>query len=58
MRVIEIKDRIGNFPLMTAVYANNIELIELLISKGFLHLVFVFSSSLRMIPFQMFLKFQ
>jgi len=34
LRVLEIKDRIGNFPLMTAVYTQNIEMIQLLISKG------------------------
>lgn len=34
LRVIEIPDKIGNFPLMTAVLADNLDLVELLIQKG------------------------
>ena len=34
LSIIEIKDKIGNFPLMAAVYADNFEIVELLVSKG------------------------
>lgn len=33
-RVLEIPDKFGNFPLMTAVNRNNLEIVELLILKG------------------------
>ena len=33
-RILEITDKFGNFPLMTAVNRNNLELVELLILKG------------------------
>ena len=34
MRVIEIKDKMGNYPLMHAVYTESFEIVELLLSKG------------------------
>ena len=34
LRVVEIPDKFGNFPLMTAILEDNLEIVELLVLKG------------------------